>query len=162
MPPAASSEREFAEAARLDAPPKSSGQIHLARCHVRRDSAGRAKSALHQARTRLLVRAQTLAAATSGLAHLLPTLDRRLHVVTAALELAENTLRCHTTLEVLDRALDAFVSDLDFERLAGNGFARIRQGTGLFSQNSWSRKPSGQQTTARPARSQNRPRRLLS
>ena len=48
--------------------------------------------------------------------------------MSAALELAENTLRRHLALEVLDRTLNAFVADLDLERPALNRFAGVRQG----------------------------------
>lgn len=37
--------------------------------------------------------------------------------MTPALELAQNAFTCHLPLEMLDGALDALVSDLDFERL---------------------------------------------
>jgi len=48
--------------------------------------------------------------------------------VATALQLAQNALRCHLALEVLDRTLNAFVADLDLERPALNRFAGIRQG----------------------------------
>lgn len=65
-----------------------------------------------------------LAATTSSLGGLLATLDRGLHVVPAPLELAENSLSGHFPLEVLDRALDSFVTHGDFERFALNGVGR--------------------------------------
>ena len=74
--------------------------------------------------------ARALAATARGLGGLLSALDRRLHVVTAALQLAEDAFTRHLALEMLDGSLDALVSDLDFERFALNGFAGIRQGTG--------------------------------
>jgi hypothetical protein len=67
--------------------------------------------------------AGALAAAPGGLAGLLPALDRGLHVVAAALELAEDALGGHLALEVLDRALDALVTDGDLEGLADDGLA---------------------------------------
>src|SRR5690349_13093898 len=48
--------------------------------------------------------------------------------MTPSLELTEDALRGHLALEVLDRALDAFVADDDLERLTLNGFAGVRQG----------------------------------
>src|SRR5882724_8050097 len=81
---------------------------------------------------RQLVRLQALAAATSGFAHLLPLLDRRFHVVPAALELAQDAFTGHLALEMLDGTLDALVADLDLERFALNGFAGIRHGDGGY------------------------------
>jgi len=97
-------------------------------CSEQRAGKTCAPSSRHRARQ--LVRLQTLATTASRFAHLLPTLDRRLHVVTAALELAKDALTRHLALEMLDGSLDALVSDLDFKGLALNGFAGIRQGTG--------------------------------
>src|SRR5690606_28165848 len=51
---------------------------------------------------------------------------RRLHVVPAALQLAEDPLGGHLALEVLDRALDPLVAHGDLERLALDGFGRHR------------------------------------
>ena len=89
---------------------------------------GGAPSAYSAHRARDLVRLQALAATTSGFAHLLALLDRRLHVMTAALQLTQNALRSHLALEVLDRTLNAFVANLDLERPALNRFAGISQG----------------------------------
>jgi hypothetical protein len=58
------------------------------------------------------------------LGRLLTTLDRGLHVVPAPLEFAENSLSGHLPLEVLDRALDSFVTHGDFERFALYGVGR--------------------------------------
>ena len=69
-----------------------------------------------------------LTPATSCFAHLLSTLHGRLHVVTSSLELTEDALRGHLSLEVLDSALDAFVADDDLEGLTLDGFAGVRQG----------------------------------
>ena len=69
--------------------------------------------------------ARPLAATTSGFRLLLTALDRRLHVVTAALQLAENAFRRHLSLQVLDRTLDATIANDDLEGLAGNGFSRL-------------------------------------
>src|SRR5687768_1830135 len=80
-------------------------------------------------RTRDLVGLLTLAPATSCFAHLLAALHARLHVVAAALELAQDAFSSHLALEVLDGALDALVANLDFERLTLNGFSGVRQGT---------------------------------
>lgn len=79
-------------------------------------------------RARNFVGLQALATTASCLAHLLTLLDRRLHVVAAALQLAQNALRSHLALEVLDRTLNAFVANLDLERPALNRFAGISQG----------------------------------
>ena len=76
----------------------------------------------------LLIGTQTLAPTARRFTHLLPSLHGRLHVVAATLELAEDTFRGHTALEMLDRPLDALVSDLDLEWLTRYSFARIRQG----------------------------------
>jgi hypothetical protein len=78
--------------------------------------------------TLLLIGTQALASATRRFTHLLPSLHGRLHVVTATLELTQNSFRGHAALEMLDRPLDALVSDLDLEWLTRYGFARIRQG----------------------------------
>jgi hypothetical protein len=72
-----------------------------------------------------------LAPATSCFAHLLSALHGRLHVVAPSLELTEDAFRGHLALEMLDRALDAFVADDDLERLTLNGFAGVRQGAFL-------------------------------
>jgi DUF971 family protein len=48
--------------------------------------------------------------------------------MTSALELAQDAFTGHLALEMLDRSLDALVSDLDFEGFALNCFARIRHG----------------------------------
>ena len=48
--------------------------------------------------------------------------------MTATLELPEDPLRGHLPLQVLDGALDALVSNLDFERLTLDGIGGIRQG----------------------------------
>ena len=79
---------------------------------------------------RQVVRLEALAATTSGFAHLLAALDRRLHVVPTALQLAQDAFTGHLALEVLDGSLDTLVANLDFKGFALNGFARIRQGTG--------------------------------
>ena len=81
----------------------------------------------------LFIRPQALAATPGSLTHFLPSLDRRLHIVAATLELPQNSFRGHAALEMLDRSLDALVSDLDLEWLTRYGFARIRQGSGYLS-----------------------------
>jgi hypothetical protein len=55
-----------------------------------------------------------LASAPGGLAHLLSALDRRLHVMPTALELAQDPFRSHLALEVLDGAFDPLLADGDF------------------------------------------------
>jgi hypothetical protein len=70
------------------------------------------------------VHLRPLATTASSLGCLLATLHRGLHVVPAPLELAENSLSGHLPLEVLDRALDSFVTHGDFERFALNGVGR--------------------------------------
>jgi hypothetical protein len=50
--------------------------------------------------------------------------------MTPTLELAQDALSGHLALEVLDGPLDAFVADLDLERLTLDCFAGIRQGPG--------------------------------
>ncbi len=72
--------------------------------------------------------ARALASPTRGFAHLLATLDRRLHEMPPTLELTQDAFAGHLTLEMLDCSLDALVSDLDFEGLALNCFGRIRHG----------------------------------
>ena len=74
--------------------------------------------------------ALALAPPTGRLAHLLAALDRRLHVVTSALQLSEDALGCHPTLEMFDGALDPLLANGDFKRLTLNCFAWIRQGVG--------------------------------
>jgi 6-phosphofructokinase 1 len=61
--------------------------------------------------------ANALAAPARSLGGLLPLLDRRLHVVTAALELAEDAFGRHLALEVLDRTLESTFTDVNFDRL---------------------------------------------
>jgi hypothetical protein len=68
----------------------------------------------------------TLASAASSLSGLLPFLDRRLHVVTAALELSEDALGGHLALEVLDRTLESTFTNVNFDRLALYGFDHER------------------------------------
>ena len=94
----------------------------------------------YRGRLRTLFRLEALAPSTSCLAHLLPTLDGRLHVVPSALELAQDAFGCHLALEMLDCALDAFVADLDFEGLTLDGFARISQGPRHMADHSRERK----------------------
>src|SRR5262249_15137681 len=72
------------------------------------------------------VHLRPLAAATGGLGGLLPALHRRLHVVAATLELAQDTLGGHLPLQVLDGALDSLVAHGDLERLALNRVGRHR------------------------------------
>jgi hypothetical protein len=67
---------------------------------------------------RLLVRTDALTTTASSFRNLLAELDRRLHVMAATLQLAESSLSCHFTLEVLDGTLNAFISNLDLERPA--------------------------------------------
>ena len=68
----------------------------------------------------------TLATAARSLRGLLPFLDRGLHVVTAALELPENALGGHLALEVLDRTLEATLTNVNFDGLALYGFDHER------------------------------------
>lgn len=70
------------------------------------------------------VHLRPLATTTRSFRSLLAALDRRLHVVPAPLELAENSLSGHLPLEVLDRTLDSFVTHGDLERFALNGVGR--------------------------------------
>jgi hypothetical protein len=63
------------------------------------------------------VGASPLAPTASSFAHLLPALDRRLHVVPAALQLAQNAFRSHLPLEVLDGALDPLLANGDLKGL---------------------------------------------
>lgn len=79
--------------------------------------------------------AGALATPTSRFRLLLTALDRRLHVVAAALQLAENAFRRHLALQVLDRTLDPAIANGDFEWLAGNGFRRdsLRHGHYVLS-----------------------------
>jgi hypothetical protein len=70
--------------------------------------------------------ADALASPSSGLSRLLPLLDRRFHVVTASLELAEDTLGRHLALEVLDRALEPTFTDVNFDWFALNGLDHER------------------------------------
>jgi len=51
----------------------------------------------------------------------------------ATLELPQDALCGHFPLEVLDGALDAFVANLDFERLTLDGIGGVRQGTALLT-----------------------------
>src|SRR5690606_35842152 len=106
---------------------------------------GRA-GALQHAAALLLVGLQALAPTTRGFAHLLPPLHRRLHVVATPLELTEDALRGHFALQMLDRALDALVTDLDLERLARHGFTGIRQGTAHLTQSGPRGKPLRERT----------------
>jgi hypothetical protein len=68
-----------------------------------------------------------LATTTSGLRLLLPALDRRLHVVATALELAKDALGGHLPLEMLDGALNALLADDDLDRLALDGVTDDRR-----------------------------------
>ena len=70
------------------------------------------------------VHLRPLATAARSFRGLLATLDRGLHVVPAPLELTEDSLSGHLPLEVLDRALDSFVTHGDFERFALYGVGR--------------------------------------
>jgi len=92
---------------------------------LRRWESGRSRH-----RARHLVGLQALPTTTSGFAHLFALLDRRLHVVPAPLQLAQDAFTRHLTLEVLDGSLDTLIANLDFKGFALNGFAGIRQGTG--------------------------------
>jgi hypothetical protein len=67
-----------------------------------------------------------LAAAACGLRGFLTLLDRRLHVVTATLELPEDALGGHLALEVLDRTLESTFTNVNFDRLALYGFDHER------------------------------------
>jgi hypothetical protein len=67
-----------------------------------------------------------LAAAARSLRGFLPLLDRRLHVVTAPLELPKDALRRHLALEVLDRTFDSTFTDVNFDWLALYGFNHER------------------------------------
>src|SRR5690606_7042638 len=75
-------------------------------------------------------------------------LHRRLHVVATPLELTEDALRGHFALQMLDRALDALVTDLDLERLARHGFTGIRQGTAHLTQSGPRGKPLRERTSS--------------
>jgi hypothetical protein len=70
-----------------------------------------------------------LPTAARSLRGLLPLLDRRLHVVTAALELPEDTLSGHLALQVLDRTLESTFTNVNFDRLALYGFDHERFGS---------------------------------
>jgi hypothetical protein len=83
-----------------------------------------------------------LAPATRSLAHLLPALDRRLHVVAPSLELAENALTGHLPLEMFDGSLDALVPDLDLEGSTLDCFARNSQGAPHMAETRARCKPS--------------------
>lgn len=65
-----------------------------------------------------------LATTTSRFRRLFAAFDRGLHVVPAPLQLPQNALGGHLSLEMFDGALDAFVSNGDFERFALNGLRR--------------------------------------
>ncbi len=75
-----------------------------------------------------LFRTDALATTTRSFRNLLANLDRRLHVMAPALELAESALCRHLALEVLDCTLDATISNLDLERPTLYCFARISHG----------------------------------
>lgn len=64
-------------------------------------------------------------------AHLLSPLNRRLHVMPATLQLTQNALARHLSLEVLDRTLYPLVADCDFKRFALNRIARLRRAGGF-------------------------------
>lgn len=81
------------------------------------DSSARTPAKVLEAHA-LLFGTHALATTPCCLGNLLPKLDGGLHVMTPALELAKGTLASHLALEVLDRTLDAFVSDLHLERPA--------------------------------------------
>jgi hypothetical protein len=70
-----------------------------------------------------------LPAATRSLCGLFSFLDRRLHVVTTALELPEDALGRHLALEVLDRSLESAFTNVNFDRLALYGFDHERVGS---------------------------------
>ena len=67
-----------------------------------------------------------LASAPRGLSGLLTLLDRRLHVVTATLELPEDAFGGHLALEVLDRTFESTFTNVNFDRLALYGFNHER------------------------------------
>ncbi len=59
-----------------------------------------------------------LTTTTSRLGDLLTKFNGRLHVVATTLQFSKCPLPCHLPLEVLDRTLDTFVSNLNLERSA--------------------------------------------
>lgn len=82
-----------------------------------------------------------LAASARCLRDLLAEFYRRLHVVTATLQLPKSALTSHLPLEVLDRTLDAFVSNLDLKGPALHCFSRISHGPRDMADGSLDRKP---------------------
>jgi hypothetical protein len=100
-----------------------------------RDAAGRLVTAHERSfrSNQLFDHALTLATATSHLRDLLALLDRRLHVMTPLLQLAQQTFCGQLALQVLDGSFNPFAVDDDLKGLALYGFARIRQGTGNLS-----------------------------
>ena len=94
-----------------------------------------ASAELPKNRLNLFDDARALAATTSGFGFLLAALDRRLHVVPAALQLAKNAFRRHLALQVLDCTLDPAIANGDLERLAGDGFGGgdLRHGHNVLS-----------------------------
>lgn len=85
---------------------------------------------IRRGRLHSLVGTNTLTPTTSRFTHLLALLNRRLHVVPAPLQLAENTFSSHAALQVLDGTFDALVANGDFKGLALDGLVRVRQGAG--------------------------------
>ena len=69
-----------------------------------------------------------------------------------ALELTKDAFGSHLALQVFDRALDALVSDLDFERPARYGFTGIRQGSAHVTRIGWG---SNTPAIARPKSAKN-------
>ena len=92
-----------------------------------------------------------LATPTRRLAHLLSPPNRRLHVVAAALQLAENSLRSHFALQMLDGSLNTLLANGDLEGFTLDCFARIRQGVAGMTKTVRGCKPLDAEQCARGA-----------